>query len=73
MTITIDDYNGYNPNCSTVQGIISAIKEAGNYDITRLYGVIDFYPKANKLLIRRKNKWIKPALKFIINRVLEWK
>jgi hypothetical protein len=28
--------------------------------------IIDFYPKANKLLIRRKNKWIKPALKWLI-------
>jgi hypothetical protein len=30
------------------------------------YGVIDFYPKANKLLIRKLNKWIKPALGWII-------
>lgn len=28
--------------------------------------IIDFYPKANNLLIRRKNKWIKPALKWLI-------
>jgi len=28
--------------------------------------IIDFYPKANKLLIRRKNKWIKPGLKWLI-------
>lgn len=31
------------------------------------YGLIDFYPKANKLLIRKLNKWKKPALKWIIS------
>lgn len=31
------------------------------------YGVMDFYPKANKLLIRKLNKWKKPALKWIIS------
>ena len=30
------------------------------------YGVMDFYPKANKLLIRKLNKWKKPALKWLI-------
>lgn len=29
-------------------------------------GVVDFYPKANKLLIRKKNRWVKPALKWLI-------
>lgn len=29
------------------------------------HGIIDFYPKANKLLIRKRNKWIKPGLKWI--------
>lgn len=29
--------------------------------------IIDFYPKANKLLIRKKNKWVKPALEWIVN------
>jgi hypothetical protein len=32
--------------------------------------IIDFYPKANKLLIRRKNKWIKPALKWLIENLI---
>lgn len=30
------------------------------------FGVIDFYPKSNKLLIRQLNKWQKPALKWLI-------
>jgi hypothetical protein len=30
------------------------------------FGVIDFYPKANKILIRSKNKWIKPGLQWLI-------
>lgn len=29
-------------------------------------GTVDFYPKANKMLIRNQNKWKKPALKYII-------
>jgi len=35
------------------------------------YGTIDFYPKANKVLIRKKNKWIKPGLKWLIKNVLK--
>lgn len=30
------------------------------------FGVMDFYPKANKLLIRKLNKWKQPALKWLI-------
>ena len=30
------------------------------------HGVIDFYPKANKVLIRKLNKWIKPGLNWMI-------
>lgn len=41
---------------------------AGKYTFTlEAYGIIDFYPKANKLLIRKSNKWRKPALQWIIN------
>lgn len=32
--------------------------------------IIDFYPKANKLLIRSKNQWIKPALKWIVKNII---
>ena len=40
----------------------------GSYSInTQKYGIIDYFPKANKLLVRKDNKWIKPALKWIIN------
>ena len=39
----------------------------GRYSFqTNDYGVIDFYPKANKVLIRKLNKWIKPGLKWMI-------
>ena len=39
----------------------------GSYSInTQEYGIIDYYPKANKLLIRKDNKWVKPGLKWII-------
>lgn len=29
------------------------------------FGIIDIYPKANKLLIRKQNKWIKPAVNWM--------
>ena len=31
---------------------------------------IDYYPKANKVLIRKTNKWIQPGLKWIITNLL---
>ena len=31
---------------------------------------LDFYPKANKVLIRQENEWIKPALRWMIANVL---
>ena len=37
---------------------------------TEQYGIIDFFPKANKLLIRKENAWRKPALRFIIENIL---
>jgi len=30
------------------------------------FGTIDFYPKANKVLIRKQNKWVKPGLQWLI-------
>lgn len=29
-------------------------------------GVIDFYPKANKIHIRKQNRWVKPGLQWLI-------
>jgi len=34
------------------------------------YGKIDYYAKANKLLIRERNQWIKPGLKWLIKNVI---
>lgn len=40
----------------------------GKYTITTQdYGIIDYFPKANKILIREENRWIKPGLRWIIN------
>jgi hypothetical protein len=39
----------------------------GSYTIpTQDYGTLDYFPKANTLLIRKSNKWKKPGLKWII-------
>lgn len=37
---------------------------------TNKYGVIDYFPKANKVLIRRTNKWIKSGLDWINKKLL---
>lgn len=35
-----------------------------------MFGVIDFFPKKNNLLIRKDNKWIKSGLTWIIEHLL---
>ncbi len=42
----------------------------GRYSITSDDGIIDFYPKANKVLIRKKNKWVKPGLNWLLKNLL---
>lgn len=37
---------------------------------TNKYGIIDYFPKANKVLIRRTNKWKKPGLQWIHKKLL---
>ena len=32
---------------------------------TDSFGIVDYFPKANKVLIRKNNKWIKPGFKWI--------
>ena len=34
------------------------------------FGIIDYFPKANKVLIRKDNRWIKPGLKWIVDNLL---
>ncbi len=45
-------------------------RDTGSSTFDSKYGLIDFFPKANKLLIRKQNKWKKPALKFIVRNIL---
>jgi hypothetical protein len=42
----------------------------GKYSISTDDGIVDFYPKANKLLIRKSNKWVKPGLKWLLTNLL---
>jgi hypothetical protein len=45
------------------------------YEITYITNgkqeTIDFFPKANKVLIRSQNKWIKPGLRWIVKNILK--
>lgn len=43
------------------------LRPNGSYTITtQKYGILDYYPKANKLLIRETNTWKKPGLTWLI-------
>lgn len=52
--------------------IYPIVENNSKYTITTQdYGVLDYFPKANKILIRQKNKWIKPGLKWIITNLIK--
>ena len=38
---------------------------------TKINGVIDIFPKANKLRIRRQNKWVKPIMPWLRKHILK--
>ncbi|MGD0340326.1 MAG: hypothetical protein ABSA76_01275 [Bacteroidales bacterium] len=44
---------------------VDPVKRSYLFD-TEKYGRIIFYPKANNLLICKRNKWIKPGLQWLI-------
>lgn len=35
------------------------------------FGIVDYYPKSNKILIRKQNKWIERGLRWIIANLLK--
>ena len=35
-----------------------------------IFGIVDYYPKSNKVLIRKENKWITSGLRWIIGSLL---
>lgn len=48
------------------------IENNNKYTIhTQDFGTIDYFPKANKLLLRAENKWVKPGLKWLIENLGE--
>lgn len=51
--------------------VISISEQGGKFTInTDKYGIIDYFPKANKLLIRKENEWKEKGLNWIINNLL---
>lgn len=40
---------------------------------TRSHGIIDFYPKSNKILLRKKNQWKNRGLNWLVRNLLEMK
>jgi len=47
-------------------------RKNGSWTIdTFKYGKIDYFPKANKALIRKEQTWKKPGLNWIINNLLK--
>lgn len=44
------------------------LRPNSSYQITtQKFGIIDYFPKANKVLIRKDNDWKKPGLKWLID------
>jgi len=57
----------------TSKKIISIIsnEEQGKHTInTEKFGIVDYFPKANKLLIRKENSWKTQGLRWIKARLL---
>lgn len=47
------------------------LRANGSYAITTdTHGIIDYWPLANKLNIRKGNRWIKPGLRWMINNIM---
>src|SRR5574344_1793187 len=54
--------NGYN---------LTEFESQGKFTIEPTkFGIIDYYPKSNKVLIRKENKWITGGLRWIIGGLL---
>ena len=50
---------------------LTEFEEQGKFTIEPTnFGTIDYYPKSNKVLIRKKNKWITGGLRWIIGSLL---
>lgn len=46
-------------------------RENGSYTIDETeFGVVDYFPKANKILIRKNNKWIDAGMKWMKKNLL---
>lgn len=62
------------PKLQDSDKVISITEDKYKFIInTNDYGIIDFFPKGNKVLIRNLNKWIKPGLQWIISKLLNKK
>lgn len=46
-------------------------RDNGSFSIEVYEGTIDYYPKANKCLVRWKNKWKKPGLRWLIKNYMD--
>jgi hypothetical protein len=55
---------------SFIISIVSDLGQGKHTITTKDYGVIDYFPKANKLLIRKNNNWIQPGLKWIVTNLI---
>ena len=50
---------------------LTEFKAQGKFTIEATkFGIVDYYPKSNKVLIRKENKWITGGLRWIIGSLL---
>lgn len=70
----IEDFQRYLPKLEELYTVIYE-EHSHKYTIDtstvkNKYGIIDFFPKGNKVLIRAKNKWKSPGLAWILKKLL---
>lgn len=50
---------------TSIISIVSDNAQGKHTITTENYGVVDYFPKANKILIRKENKWVQQGLRWI--------
>lgn len=66
-----ENFENYKEKLLELNYNISEFEAQGKFTIEPTeFGIVDFYPKSNKVLIRKENKWIKGGLRWIIVNLL---
>lgn len=68
----LERFENYKEELLTLGHKIREFEGQGKFMIENTkFGIIDYYPKANKVLIRKDNKWIYGGLRWIIKNLIK--